>query len=107
MTGSLLLGAIWGVWHLGMWFTPDGPPDWPRVLYATCELALYSVVICWLFERGNRSMAVAIAIHMSGHLDNVSRAPATEVRLMILRLLVVAIAALFAARALHRRSQLR
>jgi uncharacterized protein len=105
--GCLLLGAGWGIWHLGMMVTPDGPPDWPHVLYVVTELALYSVVIGWLFEKSNRSMAVAIAIHMSGHLDNVNRAPATEVRLQIIRLIVVAIAAVLAARALHRRTQLR
>jgi len=105
--GCLLLGAVWGLWHLGMLFTPAGPPEWPHVLYVVVELALYSVVLGWLFEKGNRSMAVAIAIHVSGHLDNINRAPASEVRLQIIRLIVVASAALLAGRALHRRARVR
>lgn len=49
-------------------------------------------------------MAVAIAIHAGTHLDNVSRAPETEVRLRILRFVVLAFVAWFAARSLARRA---
>ena len=49
-----------------------------------------------------RIMAVAIAVHASAHLDNVFRAPEGETRLRVLRFVVLAIAALFAARSLHR-----
>jgi hypothetical protein len=47
-------------------------------------------------------MAVAIALHAGAHLDNAHRAPETEVRLQVLRLGVLAIAALLAARSLQR-----
>jgi hypothetical protein len=50
-----------------------------------------------MFERGNRSMAVAIALHAGAHLDNVSRAPETEVRLRALRMAVLAVVAVAAA----------
>jgi membrane protease YdiL (CAAX protease family) len=90
--GSLLLGAVWGLWHLGMLFAPDPlralPPE--TLAIDIVELALWSLPMAWMFERGNRSMAVAIALHAGAHLDNVSRAPETEVRLRILRMLVLA-----------------
>ena len=101
--GNLLLGAVWGLWHYGMMFTPErGAPALSAVLSMMLHLALGSVVWAWLFEKGERSMAVAIALHVGAHLDNVSRAPATEVRLEALRLGVLFIAAACAACALLR-----
>jgi uncharacterized protein len=102
VVGSLILGSVWGLWHLGMMFAPDPlralPPE--TVLIYMADLALWSVVMAWFFERSNRSIAVAIALHAGAHLDNVSRAPETEVRLRILRFVVLAIVAAFAARSL-------
>jgi len=100
--GCLILGAVWGLWHLGMTFSPEtGALDTYRFAVLLAELPLWSVVIAWVFERGNRSMAVAIAIHAGAHLDNVTRAPATEVRLQLLRYAVLCVVALLAARSLR------
>lgn len=98
--GCLVLAFFWTIWHLGMMFTPDKGPDALSVAFMLGELAAGSLVWAWVFERGGRSMAVAIALHMGAHLDNTNRAPDTEVRLKLLRLLVFAVAAFFAARAL-------
>lgn len=101
--GSLLVGAVWGLWHLGMSFTPAGGlPDPAVFLPGVLELTLYAVVFGLLFERSGRSMAVAIALHAGGHLDNTSHAPITELRLRALRLAVVAAAAIVAAALLRR-----
>jgi membrane protease YdiL (CAAX protease family) len=104
VVGSLILGAVWGLWHLGMLFAPDPLRALPAttILVYMLDLALWSVVVAWMFERGSRSIAVAIAIHAGGHLDNISRAPETEVRLRILRILVLAVVAGFAAHSLTR-----
>ncbi len=98
--GSILLGAVWGIWHLGMWFTPEGPPTIAALAIGIAEMAAGSLVFAWVFERGNRSMAVAFALHASAHLDNTFRAPETETRLRVLRFLVLTLAAAFAARSL-------
>jgi membrane protease YdiL (CAAX protease family) len=104
--GSLLLGAVWGLWHVGMLFTPEGgAPSATTVLYFMVELALWSVVVAWCFEGAQRSMAVAIALHAGAHLDDVYRAPDDEVRLRILRFVVLAVAAGVAAWALDRQSK--
>jgi len=102
VVGSLILGAVWGLWHLGMLFAPDPLRVLPAttILVYVLDLALWSVVIAWMFERGGRSIAVAIAIHAGVHLDNINRAPETEVRLRILRVLTLAFVAGFAARSL-------
>ncbi len=61
------------------------------------------MIWAWVFERGNRSMAVAVALHVGAHLDNDNRAPEGEVRLRVLRLAVYVVAAVIAARALAAR----
>jgi uncharacterized protein len=100
VVGSLILGAFWGLWHLGMMFTPEEAPDLFMIGSGVAMLMAGSVVWAWVFERGNRSMAVAIALHIGAHLDNENRAPEDEVRLRVLRIAVFAVAAVFAARAL-------
>ena len=105
VVGSLILGSVWGLWHAGMLFTPDPLRALPAatVLVYMLQLALWSVVMAWLFERGGRSIAVAIAVHAGEHLDNVNRAPESEVRLRVLRIVVLGVAAAAAAHALTRR----
>jgi membrane protease YdiL (CAAX protease family) len=101
LRAAVIVGVVWGVWHLGMLFTPEhGLPQPIVVAKAILELALWSVVVAWVFERGHRSLWVALAMHAGGHLDAVSRAPLGETRLQILRLLVLAVVAAFAARGL-------
>jgi membrane protease YdiL (CAAX protease family) len=102
VVGSLILGAVWGLWHAGMMFAPDPPHafNWPTLPIFIVTLALWSVVMAWFFEKSNRSIAVAIALHMGAHIDNVTRAPESEVRLRILRLAVLTVVAAFAARSL-------
>jgi membrane protease YdiL (CAAX protease family) len=102
VNGSLLLGVVWALWHLGYAFSPiDGSFGLAAWLMFFVELPLYSVVIAWLFERSNRSLTVAVAIHMGAHLDNAGRIPDSELRIRWLGLLVVAIVAVFAARSLR------
>jgi membrane protease YdiL (CAAX protease family) len=104
VVGSLILGAVWALWHLLMTVSPEtGRFNLVHLAVLAVDLPLYSVICAWIFERGGRSMAVALAFHAGGHLDNVYRAPLTEVRLMIFRVVVVALVAALAARALARR----
>lgn len=104
VNAAVMVGAVWGLWHLGMMFVPDRPaPTAGLMLTTMATLALTSVVMAWSFERGGRSMAVAIAFHVGLHLDNPDRAPEGEVRLQALRFVVLLVAAVLAARALARR----
>lgn len=101
--GSLLLGLVWGVWHLGMSFAPDGTfPLW-SFAREVVELAFWSVVVGWLFERSDRRMPVAIAAHASGHLDNLHHDPDLDPRFIAIRLALIVLVAGLAARDLRRR----
>lgn len=99
--GPLILGAVWGVWHLMYAITPEAAGfDAFAFGLTMIELPLYSLVIAWVFERSNRSMAVAIAFHAGAHLDHIERAPRSELPLHALHLAVLAVAATAAARCL-------
>lgn len=104
VVGSLLLGAVWGLWHLGMFFTPEqGAPAVGQLVRAMAELALLSVIVAWCYERGGRGFTVALAFHVGLHLDNVSRAPESDARVLALRFILMALVAGVAGRSLLRR----
>lgn len=99
--GSLVLGALWGVWHL-MYSIPPDTGHFDGVLFGmtVAELLLYSLLIAWVFERAQRSMAVAIAFHAGSHLDRLENVPFADFRLHAMHLAVVATLAIVAARSL-------
>ena len=90
--GCLLLGAIWGLWHLVYSVTPTAAGfDLFGFAMTMIELPLYALLIGWVFERADRSMAVAIAFHAGAHLDHIERAPRTDVRLHLIHMIVLAL----------------
>ena len=103
--GCLILGALWGLWHLAYSVTPEGRFDLLGFGLVMAALPFYSVLLGWLFERADRSMAVAIAGHVGAHLDKVDRAPRADLRLQVLHLFVVAGLAVVAGGALARRAR--
>jgi membrane protease YdiL (CAAX protease family) len=64
--GSLMIGAVWGLWHLMYGITPEATGfDFVEFGLTMAELPLYSLIMAWVFERSNRSMLVAILFHAS------------------------------------------
>jgi membrane protease YdiL (CAAX protease family) len=105
--GSLVIGAVWGVWHLVYSITPDAAGfDLFTFGLMMVELPLYALLVAWVFERARRSMAVALAFHAGAHLDHIEHAPRTELGLHLLHIAVLAVVAAIAARSLARQSRL-
>lgn len=104
VTGSLLLGFVWGLWHLAYSVTPEAAAFDPFVFAQNMiELPLYSLILAWLFERSGRNLAVALGFHAGGHLDHLEMAPRAELGLHITHLAVVASIAAVAAVLLARK----
>jgi membrane protease YdiL (CAAX protease family) len=66
--GTLVLGPLWGVWHLPLFFSDWGHwPDWtwltPVEFIATC--VTFSVVMTWVFNRTGESLPIAMLLHTS------------------------------------------
>jgi membrane protease YdiL (CAAX protease family) len=101
--GSLGVGIVWGLWHLVYSITPEAAGfDGFAFGLGMVELPLYSLILAWVLERAEGSLAVAIAFHAAAHADHIERAPRADLRLHVLHLGVAALAALLAARALAR-----
>ncbi len=102
---SLLVGVMWSLWHLGyMVNMSTGELGWVAQLESLISLPLYSVILTWFFERARGSVAVAISFHLAAHLNHIELAPHSEVGFHVIHLMVVGLAAWFAARQLQRRS---
>lgn len=101
--GSLVLGAVWGIWHVpSLWLPGAEGVSAPVVLRMTAEMCALALVFAWFVERSGRGLWVAIALHVGLHLDNVARLPESEWRLRALHLGVLAIAGAAAGWSLSR-----
>jgi membrane protease YdiL (CAAX protease family) len=61
--GSVLLGFIWGVWHLPQFFIREGDSyhqSFPLFVLGTTAL---SVVFAWLYARTNGSLFLTMLLH--------------------------------------------
>ncbi len=100
--GSMLLGVMWSLWHLGYIFNPaTGELDWIRQAESVVTLCAYSVIMTWFFERARGSIAVALGFHAAAHLNHVELAPLSEVGFRLMHIGLVIFAALFVARRLR------
>jgi uncharacterized protein len=66
--GTLVLGPLWGVWHLPLFFSDWGNwPNWtwltPVEFVATC--VTFSIIMTWVFNRSGESLPIAMLLHTS------------------------------------------
>jgi membrane protease YdiL (CAAX protease family) len=66
--GTLVLGPLWGVWHLPLFFSDWGNwPHWtwltPIEFVATC--ITFSIIMTWVFNRSGESLPIAMLLHTS------------------------------------------
>ena len=68
LVGTLILGPLWGVWHLPLFLSqwggwPHVTPMMPVVFVATC--VTFSIVMTWVFNRTGESLPLAMLLHTS------------------------------------------
>lgn len=66
LVGSLILGPLWGLWHLPLFLTEWG--GWPDVNWVMAaefvgSTVLLSFVMTWLFNRTGESLPVVMLFH--------------------------------------------
>ena len=60
---SLLIGAVWGIWHLPLWFMPgDGHERYSFLAFLIMIISI-SVVYTWLFNASGRKLIVVVFFH--------------------------------------------
>ncbi|MET9262293.1 type II CAAX endopeptidase family protein [Amycolatopsis sp. NPDC004079] len=66
LRGTLILGPLWGVWHLPLFFTEWG--HWPNVtVWSVLEFVATAIaisfVMTWVFNRSGESLPIALLLH--------------------------------------------
>lgn len=66
--GTLVLGPLWGIWHLPLFFSEWG--RWPdvtvmRVAEFVAFACVFSVVVTWVFNRTGQSLPLIMLLHVS------------------------------------------
>jgi membrane protease YdiL (CAAX protease family) len=74
LRGTLLLGLLWGLWHLPLWaFNPSVSNNlgaaWPGILAAYAlyvgSVISYSVFMAWVLNHAQGSVLLAVLLHAS------------------------------------------
>jgi uncharacterized protein len=93
MLSSLVLGVIWALWHLPLFWTVGNPNYGRSFVLLLMELPAMSVLYTWLFQHTAGSAFLAILFHASGSvavitLSTVSAMETDTVRFAVVVLLL-------------------
>ena len=60
---SLLIGVIWGFWHLPLWVMPgDGHSTYPFIAFVLMTTSI-SVIYAWLFNNSGHKLIIVMIFH--------------------------------------------
>lgn len=60
---SLLIGVVWGFWHLPLWAMPgDGHSTYPFIAFLIMTTSI-SIVYSWIFNASGQKLIIAIFFH--------------------------------------------
>lgn len=66
LISSLIIGVIWGLWHLPVWFIagdPHGTGGIPDFFLFLLETVSLSILYTWLYNNTNGSILIAVIFH--------------------------------------------
>jgi uncharacterized protein len=72
VTASLILGLVWGAWHLPLLWTEGAPLYGYPVWLLALDICAKSILFTWVFVRTRESVLIAILLHASTNLFLVS-----------------------------------
>jgi len=75
LVGSLILGPLWGLWHLPMFFTGWNEPTVLNVVVYLLSTTSLAVAYTWAFNNTKGSVLIAILIHAAFNCATVAVAP--------------------------------
>jgi membrane protease YdiL (CAAX protease family) len=60
---SVLLGVIWALWHLPLFFLRDADTYGQSFFHYTLQVAALSVTLAWLYAKTGRSLLLCMLLH--------------------------------------------
>jgi membrane protease YdiL (CAAX protease family) len=63
LVSSIVLGVIWAVWHLPLWFLAGSSQQGSSFWVFLANMVLTSVLYTWLFNNAKGSILVAVVFH--------------------------------------------
>jgi membrane protease YdiL (CAAX protease family) len=72
IAASLLLGVVWALWHLPLFWTEGYPLAGSSPWVLLLELPAVAVVFTWIFQRTDGSALLAILLHAGLNLSTMS-----------------------------------
>lgn len=67
LVSSIVLGVIWTVWHLSLWFLAGSSQQGSSSWLFLANLVLTSILYTWLFNNARDSILVAVVFHTVGN----------------------------------------
>lgn len=68
LTASIVMGGVWALWHLPLWFLPGTPQSGsPFVWFAVMSLGL-CVIYTWMYNGTGGSVVVVMVFHAAWNL---------------------------------------
>lgn len=65
--GSLVLGMIWGVWHLPLWFVPQDGHSYYSFLAFLVYTMSTAVIMGWLYNASDKKLVIPWVMHAMGN----------------------------------------
>lgn len=89
MLASLVLGVVWALWHLPLFWTVGNPNYGEAFVIMLIELPAMSVLYTWLFQHTAGSALLAILFHASGSVAVITLSTVSAVETDTVRSTVV------------------
>lgn len=70
LTASLILGFLWGVWHLPLWFLPDSSQSTMSFGLFLVVLVSLRIIMGWAYNNTRGSIFIAVVFHFFFNLGN-------------------------------------
>jgi membrane protease YdiL (CAAX protease family) len=62
-SSSVILGLIWGLWHLPLFFIPGSNQQAAGIVPYLLQIIVFSVWFTWMYNNSNRSILSVIVFH--------------------------------------------